>query len=225
MKYRIVIGITTLAVVVAASIFMGFPRDHEKGIKNNSSDRDFAGNSPTSSESGELATVPRAIVRELDDSPNSHNNQPLVEIVTSIYEQDPTYRDMAQRVVEEMVKHHETSRYLRWEPVRIEPSQIIDGSYLKDGAIPRSLAIAPFRDARFVVDQTNYTIYSENDGAIWEGEIRGFNYGKVIITIGGGIDTPSLEIGIYSHQNRIHVFPTDVATVYIAIEIDPTKAQ
>ena len=204
---------------------MAFLGNSKQSISDDPSGRDISGNSATSPESGELITAPRAVVRELDDSPNSHNNQPLVEVVTSIYNQDLAYRDIAQRVADEMIEHHETSRYRRWEPVRIDPSQIIDGSYLKHGAIPRSLSIAPFTDASFVVDQTDYTIFSENDGAIWEGKIRGFNYGKVVISISGGIETPSLDIGIYTDQNRIHVFPTDVATVYIAIEIDPTKAQ
>jgi len=224
LNYRIAISITALAIVFAAALYLEFPRDRVKTINDSPSHRDSARNSAAYHAADELITIPPAVVRKLDGRPNDHDNLPLVEVVTSIYKQDLAYRVMAQRVAEEMIEHHETSRYLRWEPVRIDPLQMINGSYLRDGALPRSLSIKPFTDANFVVDQTDYTVYSEDDGAVWEGMIRGVKYGKVIITISGGLETPSFDIGIYTHQHRIRVLPTDVATVYIAIEIDSTKA-
>lgn len=154
---------------------------------------------------------------------NVRNTQDPKELISSIYDFGPDYRDLATRVVEDTIQHYDPSSYVRWSPVRIEPLSYLNWSYLEEDALPNAISITLFPDVSYVATQTEYQIFSDSEGAIWYGSIHGSEDGRVEITIVGGARNPSFVIRVIDHPNLYQVFPTDAPNVYMVVEPNPNQ--
>jgi len=143
------------------------------------------------------------------------------QLVRSIHESDKGVREAAQHAAENFVKNFEVGQLLRWEPVRISPYEFLNGSYLKQGSVPRMFEISLFRNLNFVVSETKYEISEHIAAATWTGVIGGNQDSRVEIGIVGGIDQPGFLIKIAIGTQRFSVQPTDTRDIYVAMEINP----
>ncbi len=65
-----------------------------------------------------------------ESEPNSPTTTPYQEIVHSISEYDVEYQNRARAVAEEKMSHWPEESYVRWRPVRIEPSEVLQDEIL-----------------------------------------------------------------------------------------------
>lgn len=174
----------------------------------------------TLSESQHIAGQEASIELE---QPSSGEETPK-EFVESIYDFGLEYRVVAIKAAEDMIQHYDRDSYLRWKAISIDPDSHLAGSYLKDGAMPKSIAVTPFPDVSIVADQTDYQVMEHIQSAIWTGSIRGTESGQVEISIVGGVGNPGFVIRFLNYPNLINIYPTeDVADVYIAVEGNPNQ--
>ena len=147
------------------------------------------------------------------------------EIVHSIFEYDIEYQERARAVVEEKMYHWPEESYVRWRPVRIEPSEVLQEELVSDNAMPASLQLTLFHDLIVSAQRTGYTYIEATGDAIWEGVIPGFELSRVEITI---VDTTdklmnteeriAFVIRIWYPPRHFYILPTDDLDVYVAME-------
>lgn len=145
------------------------------------------------------------------------------ELVRSIYDYDLSYRQQAEAAAESMISYFDPKSYLRWTPVRLEPNSILQGDYLREGAMPQVVRVSPFPDVTYTATQTEYTIREFIDSAKWKGAIVGTDSGRIEITIVGGSRNPTMSIRIIDVPQSFGITPTDVPNTYVAIEANPNQ--
>ena len=150
---------------------------------------------------------------------------PDEEVVHSVFEFDNEYQERARAVVAEMMSHWPEESYVRWRPVRIEPSEVLQDEISSENAMPASLQLTVFPDLIVSAQRTSYTYSEASRGAIWEGVIPGFELSRVEVSIVDSTDklanTPeriAFAIKIWDPPRRFHILPTDDLDVYVAIE-------
>jgi len=154
----------------------------------------------------------------------SSGEEATKELVESIYDFGLEYRARAVKAAEDRMQHYDRDSYLRWEPISIDPASHLTGSYLKNGAMPESIAITPFPDISIVADQVDYHVMEHIQGAIWKGSIRGTENGQVEISIVGGVETPGFVIRFLNYPSLVNIHPTDDSgDFYIAVEGNPNQ--
>lgn len=141
------------------------------------------------------------------------------ELVHSISEFNVEYQSRAETVAKDLMQHWPAESYIRWRPVRIQPSEVLNHDFLKPGAMLTSFSLSPFKDTKIHVRQTSYTIFKHINQAIWEGKTLNSDNSTVEITIVGMDEGPAFVIKIGSPPNNYSIFATDSLDVYIAVEI------
>lgn len=147
------------------------------------------------------------------------------EIIHSIFDYDVAYQERARAAVEEMMYHWPQDSYVRWRPVRIVPSEVLQGEMASDNAMPTSLQLTVFPDIVVKARKTSYSYFENVGGAIWEGVIPDVAHSKVEITIVDATDKllskeerVGFVIRIWNPPKHFYISPTDDPDVYVAIE-------
>lgn len=149
------------------------------------------------------------------------------ELISSIYDYGPEYREKAIKAAEDLIQYYPRESYNRWRPIRVDPFSFLNGSYLEEGAMPKTISVTPFPSDSFVADQIQYTIFDgSTKGAIWRGKIRGSEIGQIEVSIGGGIESPDFLIRVMNYPNpTITISSTESSDVYMAVEVNPYLVQ
>lgn len=160
---------------------------------------------------------------------------PGEEVVHSIFEYDIEYQERARAVVAEMMYHWPEESYVRWRPVRVEPSAVLEEDIASDYAMPALLQLTVFPDIIVSAQRTRYSYFEASGNAIWEGVIPGFALSRVEITIVDSTDKLAntedriaFVIRISDPPRHFYIHPTDDLDVYVAIEgrvADDTKVE
>ena len=153
------------------------------------------------------------------------DSQALPELIGSVHDYGLQFRETAHRAAEELVGGFDPISMVRWRSVRLDPTEILDGSYLDKGAMPKSFQITPFPDTTFTVVESRYTIRSFTESAVWEGTVSGTDSGRVEISIVGGIDDPAFVIKIFNHPQFVSISATGPENAYVAIEGNPFQPE
>ena len=152
-----------------------------------------------------------------DDSP-SPNTDLGPELIHAIAEYDIEYQTRAKTIAQDQMQHWPDESYVRWRPVRIEPSVVLNHDFLKAGAMPASLSLSPFPDTRIYARQTKYTAFEHINQALWEGTIPNSDHGTVRVTIVGMDEGTAFVINVWNPPNTYHIAASDSLDVYVAIE-------
>lgn len=121
--------------------------------------------------SGSINLSPSLDPMHASETAGDENGRPK-ELVSSIYDYGLEYRQKATSAAENLIQHYPRESYNRWSPTRVDPFSILNGSYLEESAMPKTISVTPFPDISFVADQTDYLILEESYSAIWRGKIR-----------------------------------------------------
>jgi hypothetical protein len=141
------------------------------------------------------------------------------ELVHSIKEYDIEYQSRAEAVTNELMQHWPKESYVRWRPVRIDPSEFLNGDSLVFGAMPTSLRLSPFPDVELNVHLTKFNAVDHMDAAAWTGEVVNSRSSYVRISLIGMRVGPAFLIKIWNPPNKYQLFATDSLDVYVAVEI------
>ena len=169
-------------------------------------------------------TTMQNVVSDHRDQPQTANSSSPKELIGSIYDEELGYTQKAVEAAEDTISHFDTSSYLRWRPVRIDPKAYLNGSYLNDGSMPERIRISPFPDVSLIAVKSKYTIMQDIQSALWEGSIVGSDNGRVEITIVGGDSNPAFSVRIVQYPQVIQIFQTDISDVYLALETNPNPS-
>lgn len=150
--------------------------------------------------------------------PDSVATTPHQEIVHSISEYGIEYKDRARVVSEEMMSHWPAESYLRWRPVRIEPSEVLRDDILSASAMPQFLSLTPFPDVTLVAQRASYLPIESTGGAIWEGVIPTSETSNVRVNIVSATGHIAFAVEIWDPPKKYYIFATDSPDVYVAIE-------
>lgn len=153
-----------------------------------------------------------------ESEPDSPATTPYQEIVHSISEYDVEYQNRARAVAEEMMSHWPEESYVRWRPVRIEPSEVLQDEILSDSAMPELLQLTLYPDTIVSAQKTRYKYMEETGGAIWEGVIPGFELSRVEIGIVTATGDTAFVIRIWDSPKHYYILATDYPDVYVALE-------
>jgi hypothetical protein len=147
------------------------------------------------------------------------------EIIHSIFDYDVAYQERARAAVEEMMYHWPQNSYVRWRPVRIVPSEVLQEEMSSHNAMPAMLQLTVFHDIILSARKTRYTYFEETGDSIWEGVVPGIDLSRVEITI---VDTTDkllnteerigFVIRIWRPPKHFYIFPTEDPDAYVAIE-------
>jgi len=173
---------------------------------------------------GDIQAPPSAAVF-VEDGPTENAPEPAAkdevpELVGSIYSREIGYRAKATKAAEDMMQHFHPDSYLRWEPISIEPIDILTGDFLVDGTMPSSISVSPFADVSVVADQERYLIMEASNSAIWSGKIRGSENGRVEISI-VDVDGPVFTVRFRNYSSAISLLQSETPNFYVAIEANP----
>lgn len=159
-----------------------------------------------------------------DESSIAFTEGPQIELVRSISGLDEDGQNAAIAEVERVAEGNFgiTGALLRYEPVLIDPSDIIVGDLSQPNAIANTFEITLFGDVSYVATGTKFRPLDINNQASWQGVLNGGEAGKVSMSIHSG-DTwpPSLVVRVDADPEFYLLLATDnVPYVYVAAEID-----
>ena len=166
-----------------------------------------------------LACVVTSLISCSENESPSLAIVPGPELIHSISEYQIEYQTRAESVANELMQHWPKESYVRWRPVRIKPREVLNGDFLKSGAMPTLLRLSPFPDIELDARQTRYTAFEHINQALWEGAIVDSDDSSVRITIVGWEEEPAFVIDVWNSPNKYHIFATDSLDVYVAVEV------
>jgi len=160
----------------------------------------------------------------IDYSSTEYALEPPVEIVTPITGLSQDEQDLAIEEVARITEGRfaDSGALLRYEPVLIDPADIIIGDLSQQGAVADRFMISLFGDVSFDVIESRFRPLDINNQASWQGTLKSDDGGKVSMFIQSGeVWPPSLVIRIHAYPKGYTLIATDnLPYVYAAVEID-----
>lgn len=202
--------VATAAAVVALVIYIG-----------------QGGRKPVAAQSVALEThvLPRLNVHSpasaLNPEAVSNSIDSPKEVLMSIYDSDRTLREESQVEAARFMSEFDPIgiSVLRWEPVLVNATSLINGSPMQEDSVVEQFKISPFPHVSFVATKGEYRIWEANNQASWIGSLDRGASGTIEIAI--QLDEKNRPLFLFNIHTETHDFaivPTELYGTYIAMD-------